>query len=342
MPKPGNTFKPGIWRMEIEFETQEAVFVAEQEFAWGVLAINTNKSIYVNSPLSTTNINTNDHEISATSSDISDTSFVSKEVAYMQMAALKNDGHTICDANLELEIVSPGGLGTYPEVQKSGRCGPNNVIDVPDYSNEEKDYIGNLQKRLESAKLARSKQFEEFDNLSLDQYYDANERAANTTIKAKKNRADIIYQSGTLRTKMMAFLSSFQGLNLKPDITAFNKTEIPINTLGDAMEDIIDKTEEMEMDEEQKMLRQYELLKHGTVFVEELWEEKWNVEKKISKGFYGMIKGVAWNAKKVLGIGQPRRRIIPLKSVYLGDLTEYDNSEQPYQFTVKKTVIPIQ
>ena len=86
------------------------------------------------------------------------------------------------------------------------------VIDVPDYSNEEKDYIGNLQKRLESAKLARSKQFEEFDNLSLDQYYDANERAANTTIKAKKNRADIIYQSGTLRTKMMAFLSSFQGL----------------------------------------------------------------------------------------------------------------------------------
>lgn len=209
------------------------------------------------------------------------------------------------------------------------------IIEVPDYSDSEREYISNLQKRLESAKLARSEPFEEFDNLTLSQYYWANERAANTVIKAKKNRADIIYQSGTLRTKMMAFLSSFQGLNLKPDISAFRRDETPINILGNAMEDIIDKTEELENDEEKKMLRQYEMLKQGVVFLEELWEQKWEVQKKITKGFLGMIKGVLWKTKKLLGLGQPKRRLLSLLSVYLGDLTIYDIEEQPYLFTVK-------
>jgi len=209
------------------------------------------------------------------------------------------------------------------------------IIKIPDYSDEEKTYIGNLQKRLESAKLAREQSFEEFDNLSLSQYYEANERSANTVLKATKNKQDVVYQSGTLRTKMMAFLSSYQGLNLKPDISAFNKNEVPINVLGNAMEDIIDKTEELEGDEEQKMLRQYEMLKQGTVFLEELWEQKWEVSKKISKGFLGMIKGVVWKTKRILGLGQPRRRILSLLSVYLGDLRIYDNENQPYQFTVR-------
>jgi len=209
------------------------------------------------------------------------------------------------------------------------------IIKVPDYSDAEKIYISNLQKRLESAKIAREQAFEEFDGLTLTQYYQANERTANTYLKPKKNKGDVVYQSGTLRTKMMAFLSNFQGLNLKPDISAYGKNEMPINILGNAMEDIIDKTEELEGDEEQKMLRQYELLKQGTVYLEELWEERWEIKKKITKGFLGMIKGVLWKTKRILGTGQPRRRILSLLSVYLGDLRIYDHEEQPYIFTVK-------
>ena len=209
------------------------------------------------------------------------------------------------------------------------------TVKAPEYTDKEKTYISNLQKRLESAKLAREQQFEEFDNLTLTQYYQANENAANTVLKPKKNKQDVVYQSGTLRTKMMSFVSTFQGLNLSPDISAFDKNERPINVLGNAMEDVISKTEELEGDEEQKMLRQYELLKQGTVFLEELWEQKWKVNKKISKGFFGMIKGVIWKTKRVLGIGQPRRRLLSLLSVYLGDIRIYDHEEQPYIFTVK-------
>jgi len=97
-------FKPGKYKLKIEIENSDGIFVGEQEFTWGVLAINTNKSIYL-----------------------------PNETAYLQMAALRDDGHTACDANLKLEILAPNGGAVNPGIQKSDKCGPNNVVDVPDY-----------------------------------------------------------------------------------------------------------------------------------------------------------------------------------------------------------------
>jgi len=110
LQKPERKFRPGKWRMEIEMETKEAVFVAEQEFTWGVLAINTNKSIYL-----------------------------AGETAYLQMAVLDDLGHTICDAQLELRIKNKElEIDDYfstqdGTIQYSGECSGNNVTDVPDY-----------------------------------------------------------------------------------------------------------------------------------------------------------------------------------------------------------------
>jgi len=99
-----NKFRPGLYKIKIGLETKDTIFLTEQDFRWGVLAINTNKSI-----------------------------FLPNENAYIQMAALKDDGHTICDANLELEIISPSGKIDNPEVEMSGDCGPDNVTEKPDY-----------------------------------------------------------------------------------------------------------------------------------------------------------------------------------------------------------------
>ncbi len=101
-------FRPGLYKLIVKIEDKLAdlagLQIFEQDFTWGVLAINTSKSIY--SP---------------------------GEQAYLQMAALGDDGHTVCNANLELEITAPDGKVTALEVQKSGECGPNNVTDTPDY-----------------------------------------------------------------------------------------------------------------------------------------------------------------------------------------------------------------
>ncbi len=207
------------------------------------------------------------------------------------------------------------------------------------YTPAEEDYIKNLQKRLEEAKLLRNDVHEEFDGMSLSQYYQENERRANTMIKPKKNKVDVTFESGTLRQKMMAFLASYQGLNLQPDIIAFGgESQIPLTITGNAMEDIVEKTEEMENeggDEELKMLRQYEMLKQGTVFLEELWDEGWKVEKSITQDFSGNIKAAKWTTKRKKGQGQPKRTMLSLLSVYLGDLRQYFIEEQPYIFTVK-------
>jgi len=97
-------FRPGLYKLTIKITEDGEEFIQTQEFTWGVLAINTSKSIYL-----------------------------PNEQAYLQIAALRNDGHTICDANLELEIISPNGSITYPEIQQSGECRGDNVTDKPDY-----------------------------------------------------------------------------------------------------------------------------------------------------------------------------------------------------------------
>ena len=128
------------------------------------------------------------------------------------------------------------------------------------YSDEEKKYISQLRSRLEHAGNMRDETYDEFDGLSLVQYWQTNERLANTMIRAKKNKGDIDYKSGTLRTKMFALLSAIQGLNLSPQVDAYDKNDLPIRNLGNIMEDILEKTAELERDEEKRLLRQYEYL----------------------------------------------------------------------------------
>ncbi|MFH1657061.1 MAG: helix-turn-helix domain-containing protein, partial [bacterium] len=102
--------QPGVYELILKItengETQEI----DQEFKWGVLAINVNKSIYL-----------------------------PNEQAYLQMGVLADDGDTVCDADLALKITD---LETGAEtnlstadgtIQYSGKCGRNNVTDMPDY-----------------------------------------------------------------------------------------------------------------------------------------------------------------------------------------------------------------
>ncbi len=205
-----------------------------------------------------------------------------------------------------------------------------------DYTEEEKKYLTEIQKRLERARDERDKPHKEFDNLSYTQYHDACERGANTELKPVKNKIDSNFQSGTLETKMKAVLSTYQGLNLTPSISAYNEYELEINSLGNAMEDVMEKTAEMDMDEEKKMLRQLELLKHGDVFVQDLWHEKMEVKKDLNSPFLGYKTGVTWTTRVEKAPGRPRREIISGKGVYLGSLREYFLENQPYLFTYEK------
>jgi len=107
--KPGKNFRPGKFEIKVELLVEDKVFVARKEFTWGVLAINLDKSIYLPG-----------------------------EVSFLQMAALDNEGHTLCRAKLRLEIINPLSEIETLETEKgtiqySPSCGPDNVTDNPDY-----------------------------------------------------------------------------------------------------------------------------------------------------------------------------------------------------------------
>jgi len=217
--------------------------------------------------------------------------------------------------------------------EKSPLLEEKEQVEKTGYSTKEEDYLKGLRKRMESARNARDMNHMEFDGMDYTTYYQENERLANTFIKPKVNKEDTNFQSGIIRTKLFALLSALVNLDLRGDISAFNSDGFEVQALGDAMEDVILKTNEYDVDDEKKYLRHYELLKHGTVFVEELWDEKEKKVKKTKKKFNGKLK-FDWTESIKKAFAKPTRNIVPGVNVYLGDITKYDISDQPFIFTV--------
>ena len=207
--------------------------------------------------------------------------------------------------------------------------------DRPVYTVEQNTYLSNLITRLSFARDERNKTREEFDGMSFLNYWYANERWANTYIKPKVNKNEITFQSGILRTKLFAFISSIISLNLKADILTYDENATKLSALGNAMEDIMEKTEELEGDEEKQLLRIYELMKQGTLFVEEVWKVEHHLEKTITKEFDGKFDSKNWKQEVVSSDGSAVSNIISSRDVYLGDLRKYVSEDQPYIFTVQ-------
>jgi len=206
------------------------------------------------------------------------------------------------------------------------------------YKAEERDYIAGLQVRLERARIQRNKTHKEFDGLTYLQYHERNILDSISATKDKKNEGESDFQSGTIRKKLFTFLAQVNNLNLSADISAFKSDQSRVQRLGDAMEDIILKSDENQAiagDDEGKMARQLEVLTQGTVFVEEMWEQEWGWKKELNRPFDGSISGLEWTNNRVKLFEGPRRHIVTGTAVFLGNITLYPIERQPYIFTVE-------
>lgn len=201
------------------------------------------------------------------------------------------------------------------------------------YSPQEKLYLTTLQNRLTRARDVRDTPREEFDGMTYQRYCEENRKLMNSYIKPRQNKEDTNYQSGTLRQKALAILAALNNLDLGPDVNAFDKSNIEVAGLGQSLEDINWKTEELDNDEEKKLLRQYTLMEQGTAFVNEDWIEKVGIKKLISKPFDGSTAEWGHRLEKVFEGAS--REIVQNEKVYLGDITRFEMSEQPYIFTVE-------
>ncbi len=211
------------------------------------------------------------------------------------------------------------------------------------YDEKDKEYLSFLQARLESAKKTMDSSFPELNNKTRYQYYEENEKIANTNhLDPKKNEDDVIVSAGTIEAKLDALLANINNLNLTSEIFAFDKENNRITELGQALEDIIHDTEIRDGadgggDEEKKMHRQRELLKQGIVYVQEEWCKRFETKKTLRAKYKGEFKEFEGYDKKLeLVFEGPTRNLLYSPNVYLGDITEFYMSNQPYVFVVIK------
>ncbi|MCA9353415.1 hypothetical protein KC842_00900, partial [Candidatus Nomurabacteria bacterium] len=107
--KSKRDFKPGRYTIEVSVDTPQAKVTTQQDFSWGVLAMNFDRSVY--SPGMT---------------------------SYIQMGVLDDGGRTVCDADLTMYVTDPdGNISTLSTddgtITREEECGPDNIISVPDY-----------------------------------------------------------------------------------------------------------------------------------------------------------------------------------------------------------------
>lgn len=208
------------------------------------------------------------------------------------------------------------------------------------YSEEQKDYLNFLQNRLEAGKRQRWVTYPEFNNKSYIQVYDEDEKISNTYLPARKNDDDVIVSAGTVESKLDALLSNIANLNIEGDLFAYDKDNNSLDELAQALQDTIAQTEEHDGndeggDEEKKILRQRELLKHGTVFVQEEWLRLFETKKVLSQDYAGEFKDFdKWTTALELAFEGPSRTLLHAPNVYLGNITEYFMSKQPYIFAI--------
>lgn len=114
-PQDAPNFKPGKYRLSLTLRTLEGPVNLEQDFTWGVIAVNTNKSIYKPG-----------------------------DVAVIGMGVLNDDGETMCmtgnkSAKVWLTITDPNGESKEfstenKSIRDSGECAATSVTNMADFN----------------------------------------------------------------------------------------------------------------------------------------------------------------------------------------------------------------
>lgn len=198
-----------------------------------------------------------------------------------------------------------------------------------------------LETRLRNAQSSRDSAHAEFNGLTYLQWFERNERLANTVIEPRPNSNEKPLSTGTVESKLTSLLSHLDNLNLVPKVYAFNRDNKQLRDLGTAFTDILKVTAEHDGgdeggDKEKRMSRQRELLKQGTVFVQETYLNKYQIKKKLKAAYKGEFSNFSGYTEKLTKVFEGcNRELLYGPNVYLGDITQFSMNDQPFAFTVE-------
>lgn len=214
-------------------------------------------------------------------------------------------------------------------------------IPVPaEYEKAVEKYRSYLVNRLNSAKEQRNNVYAEFGNKTYLQYYQDNEKIANTILDEPADKSEKKLSTGTIESKFTTLLSHVDNLNLTPSVMPYDQDNRSLRELGTAFTDVMVVSAEHDGgddggDKEKRQLRQRELLKQGTVFVMESWLTKKEIKKKLTERYNGEFAVKYTSSLKTVFEGCSRD-ILYGPNVYLGDITQFSMHDQPFVFTAER------
>lgn len=210
-------------------------------------------------------------------------------------------------------------------------------VKAPDYSQQEIQYLSFMRRRLKDSKEMRDREYEWFDDMNYERWYDKNRRNANAYRKPRQNDDEVRIVTGTTESKVHTVLSALLNFELKPKIDAYNKQDFKLQELGDTMEDLVDKSLDLEDYDKKKILIYKEALDHGDAFVEEIWNERQKVEKTLKENvdFSDGVdpEKIDWDTKLEKMLGKAERNLINGKNFFFGNIKMFSMKKQPYIFT---------
>jgi hypothetical protein len=103
---------------------------------------------------------------------------------------------------------------------------------IPKYSDDEVQYLGALQIKLEQARNLRDTNHDEFDGMTFTEQWQAEEKSANTFIAPKINAEDTNFQSGIVMDTLIHVISQLINYDLGPEIHAYDQSQLEVASLG--------------------------------------------------------------------------------------------------------------
>ena len=220
---------------------------------------------------------------------------------------------------------------------------PNNEKKVTpelDYSEEAKRYINFRRQRMIAARDTRDAPHDEFDGMTFLMWQEVQKKADDQFVAPRKNVQDTAINTGTIRDKDNSLLEYAMKFDWEPIAMVFNDTDDMMNELADTAEDMVRKSKQIETYRDKLKLIVRSLVTFGTAMVEDMWVEKWIIQKTFSKGFKpGLGSDKAeWEQKWVKQLDGCQAKLWDLRKCYFGDIRKFFMNGvqgQPYFFTIE-------
>ena len=197
------------------------------------------------------------------------------------------------------------------------------------YSDEELEQRSHIICELNDAYNQRQQRYTELDDMTYDQWYIENKKAASGYVKPRTNPHDVRTNSGVIREKTTSLLSNLLDYDFEPDIEAFDEYSQPDKDFSSIAEDMVKRSREIEKYDEKRPIFYKEYCDQGNLFVWERFVEMWQIEKKI-KDMSKPIDEIEWDEEEVLADAFCSSEMVSGLNVFLGNIREYDLKKQPY------------